>query len=74
MDGRHGQHGDFVDNRVDPADGATVPYVLPEGADRIGTRDRIKGLRSAAGRFGRFAAALDAVSPRRSGGGPPDGT
>ena len=62
---------DFVDNRVDPS----TPTARTVGLARRGrqdrrNRDRIKGLRSAAGRFGRFVA----TPGRSSHHGQPDVT
>ena len=47
----------FVDNRVDPPQGPSVSFGLPEGASEIRSlRDHIKEPGTRDGRFGRFFA------------------
>ena len=62
---------DLVDNRVDPSTASARTVGLARrGRQERRTRDRIKDLRSAAGRFGRFVARLGWLSHH----GPPAGS
>ena len=63
---------EFVDNRVDPPSPAPNEG-LAQGADRTQDPRSHQGVRSAAGRFGRFVVAQVAVSPRLLTGPRPTG-
>ena len=75
VDGDEGPPREFVDNRVDrPAAPARNVGLARRGRQDRGTRDHIKDVRSAAGRFGRFVATPGCRLTTIAWRAEPDGT